>query len=76
MLEQNWYKGVCNILLGMLCEVTSAKHAWVSLEKSWMGQMCRLEEKNGCNTLVLTAFILFDLFNVFHINYKVIEMWV
>jgi hypothetical protein len=40
----------------MLCEVTSAKHAivyvvmsakhaWVSLEKIWMGQMGRLEEK-------------------------------
>jgi hypothetical protein len=40
---------------GMLCEVTSAKHsilyavtsakhAWVSLEKIWMGQMGRLEE--------------------------------
>jgi hypothetical protein len=38
------YKGVCNILLGILCdvksskhavlyEVASAKHAWVSLEK-------------------------------------------
>jgi hypothetical protein len=40
----------------MLCEVTSAKHpilyevmrakhAWVSLEKIWMGQMGRLEKK-------------------------------
>ncbi len=49
-------KGICNILLGMLYqftgakyaviyEVTSAKHAWVSLEKIWMGQMGRLEEK-------------------------------
>jgi hypothetical protein len=26
-------------------EVTIAKHAWVSLEKIWMGQMGRLEEK-------------------------------
>jgi hypothetical protein len=25
--------------------VTSAKHAWVSLEKIWMGQISRLEEK-------------------------------
>jgi hypothetical protein len=44
------------MLLGMLCEVTSAKHvvlyevasakhAWVSLEKIWMLQMGRLEEK-------------------------------
>jgi hypothetical protein len=39
------YKEVCNVLLGMLCKVTSAKHAWLSLEKIWMGQMCRLEEK-------------------------------
>jgi hypothetical protein len=29
----------------LLHEVTSAKHAWVSLEKIWMGQMGRLEEK-------------------------------
>jgi hypothetical protein len=29
----------------MLCEVTSAKDAWVSLEKIWMGQMGILEEK-------------------------------
>jgi hypothetical protein len=29
----------------MLCEVTSAKHAWVLVEKIWMGQMGRLEEK-------------------------------
>jgi hypothetical protein len=40
----------------MLCEVTSAKHvilygvmsakhAWVSFEKIWMGQMGRMEEK-------------------------------
>jgi hypothetical protein len=45
----------CDILLGMLCEVLSAKHvvlyevigakhAWVSLEKIWMGQMGKLEE--------------------------------
>jgi hypothetical protein len=25
--------------------VISAKHAWVSLEKIWMGQIGRLEEK-------------------------------
>jgi hypothetical protein len=71
----------------MLCEVTSAKHsipyevmtakhAWVSLEKIWMRQKCRLEEKNRSNTFVLTAFISFGLFNVFHRKYKVIEMWV
>ncbi len=74
------YKWVCNILLGMSCEitsakhgifyeVTSAKHAWVSLEKIWMdgGQMGRLEEKNrSSNNFVLTAFISFGLFNNFH----------
>jgi hypothetical protein len=29
----------------ILYEVVSAKHAWVSLEKIWMGQMGRLEDK-------------------------------
>jgi hypothetical protein len=29
----------------VLYEVTSAKHAWVPLEKIWMGQMGRLKEK-------------------------------
>jgi len=69
-------KGVCNTLLGMLCEVTSAKHAilyevmsakhaWVSLEKIWMRQMGRLEEKNRRSTFVLAAFIAFGLFNIF-----------
>ncbi len=49
-------KGYVTYYLGMLCEVTSAKHvllyevksakhAWVSLEKIWMGQMGRLDEK-------------------------------
>jgi hypothetical protein len=28
------------------------------------------------NTFVVTAFISFGMFNVFHINYMVIEMWV
>ncbi len=28
----------------ILYEVTSAKHAWMSLEKIWMGQMGKLEE--------------------------------
>ncbi len=49
-------KGVCDTLLGMLCEMTSAKHAVLcgftsakhalvrSLEKIWMRQMGRLEE--------------------------------
>jgi hypothetical protein len=31
----------------VLYEVTSEKHAWVSLEKVWIGQMGRLEEKNS-----------------------------
>jgi hypothetical protein len=29
----------------VLYEVASAKHAWMSLEKIWMEQMGRLEEK-------------------------------
>jgi hypothetical protein len=48
-------KGYVTYYFGMLSEVTSAKHAvlyevrsakhaWVSLEKIWMGQMGRLEE--------------------------------
>jgi hypothetical protein len=31
----------------VLYEVTSARHAWVSLEKIWMGEIGRLEEKFG-----------------------------
>ncbi len=42
--------------LACICEVRSAKHAWVSLEKIWMGQMGRLEEKLAA---VLFAFISF-----------------
>jgi hypothetical protein len=49
----------------MLCEFTSGKHAWVSLEKIWMGQMGRLEEKIRSIFVVLSAFISFGLFNVF-----------
>jgi hypothetical protein len=49
----------------ILYEVMSAKHASVSLEKIWMGQMGRLEEKNSSSTFVLTAFISFGLFNIF-----------
>ncbi len=69
------YKGVCNILVSMLRlqvpkhailnEVVSAKHAWVSLDKIWMGQMGKLEVKNSSTTFVLTAFISFGLFNNF-----------
>jgi hypothetical protein len=29
----------------MLCEVSSAEHAWVLHKKIWMGQMGKLEEK-------------------------------
>jgi hypothetical protein len=39
--------------------VTSAKHAWVSLEKIWMGQIGRLEEKKCHNVFVLITFISF-----------------
>jgi hypothetical protein len=60
----------------MLCEVTSAKHAilhevmstkhvWVSLQKIWMVQMDKLEEKMAAVLFVLTAFISSGLFNIF-----------
>jgi hypothetical protein len=49
----------------ILYEVLSAKHAWMSLEKIWMGQMGRLEEKIVAVLFVLTAFISFGLFNIF-----------
>ncbi len=49
-------KGVYNVLLGILCEVTSSKHtvlykvtttkhAWVSLQKIWMGKWADLRKK-------------------------------
>jgi hypothetical protein len=42
-------------------EVTSAKHAWLLLEKIWMRQMGRLEKKIAAVVFVLTAFISFGL---------------
>ncbi len=71
------YKGVCNILLGMLCEVTSAKHAvlyevtsakhaWVSLEKIWIGQMGKLEEKIARVLLYWLHSFPLACFNVSH----------
>jgi len=73
----NTLKGGCNLLLGILCEVTSAnhtvlcevtptKHAWVSLEKICMGNGHR-GRKNSRRTFVLTAFISFGLTNVFRL---------
>ncbi len=69
---------MCNILLGLLCEVTSAKHAvfyevtsakdaWLSLEKIWMGANEQTGGKKCSSTFILTAFISFSfgLFNVF-----------
>jgi len=64
------------MLLGVLCEVTnakhavlyevtSAKHAWVSLEKIWMWATGQTGEKNCSSTFVQTAFIPFHLFNIF-----------
>jgi hypothetical protein len=35
----------------ILNEVMSATHAWVSLEKIWMGKMGRLEEKIAAGLL-------------------------
>jgi hypothetical protein len=64
------------MLLGMLCEVTSAKHAVlyevtsakhapVSLEKIRMGANGQTGGKNCSSTFVQTSFISFGLFNVF-----------
>jgi hypothetical protein len=39
---------LCEVASGkhaILYEVMSAKHAWLSIEKIWMGQMGRLEKK-------------------------------
>jgi len=49
----------------MLCEVITAKHAWVSLEKIWMGQMGRLEEKIATILLSGLHSFPFGLFNIF-----------
>jgi len=49
-------KGVCNLLLSILCEVTggkhtvlyevtTTKHAWVSLQKIWMGRWADWRKK-------------------------------
>jgi hypothetical protein len=46
----------------MSCEVTSAKHAWVSLEKIWMGANGQTGGKNRSSTFVPTAFISFAQF--------------
>ncbi len=67
-------KGVFNLLLGMLCEFTSAKHtvlyevtntkhACLSLENIWM-ENGQTGGKNSRRTFVLTAFISFGLTNV------------
>jgi hypothetical protein len=49
-------EGYVAYYLACICEVRSAKHAWVSLGIIWMGQMGRLEEKLAA---VLFAFISF-----------------
>jgi hypothetical protein len=49
----------------MICEVTSEKHAWVSLEKIWIWQMGRLEEKIVASLLYCLHSFPFGLFNVF-----------
>jgi hypothetical protein len=51
----------------VLYEVTSAKHAWVSLEKLWMGSNGQTGGENCSNTFVLTSFISFGLFNIFRV---------
>jgi len=49
-------EGYVAYYLACLCEVTSAKHVWMSLEKICMGQMGRLEGKIAA---VRFAFISF-----------------
>jgi hypothetical protein len=48
----------------MLCEVTSAKHAWVSLEKIREMAIGQTGGKNRSSTFVLTASISFGRFNI------------
>jgi hypothetical protein len=48
----------------VLYEVTIAKHAWVSLEKIWMGANEKTGGKNRCSTFVLTAFMSFGLTHI------------
>ncbi len=50
----------------MLCELTSAKHAWVSLEKIWTGQMGRLGPGLGQGEDYM------DIFNVQLLNGKIL----
>jgi hypothetical protein len=50
-------RGIKGYVISMLCEVTSAKDAWVSLEKIWMGQKGQIGKKNRRSTFVLITFI-------------------
>jgi len=56
---------VTSAKLAILYEVTSAKHAWVLLEKIWMGANGQTGGKNRNNTFVLTAFNSFGPFKYF-----------
>jgi hypothetical protein len=49
----------------VLYEVTTARHAWVSLEKNMDGANGETGGKIRSSTFVLTAFISFGLFNIF-----------
>jgi hypothetical protein len=53
----------------VLYDITSAKHAWVSLEKIWMGANGQIGRKNCRSTFVLTTFISFGLFNIFYLKW-------
>jgi hypothetical protein len=59
MLVGMFYE-LMNAKHAMLCEVTNAKHAWVSIEKIWMGQMADWKR----SSFVLTAFISFGRFYI------------
>jgi len=52
-------EGYVAYYLACLCEVTSAKHVWMSLEKICMGQMGRLRKKS--QQYVLHSFPLAEL---------------
>jgi hypothetical protein len=49
----------------ILYKITSAKHAWVTFEKIWMGANGQIGRKSHKSTFVLTTFISFGLINIF-----------
>jgi hypothetical protein len=70
------YKGVCNILFSMLCEVISAKHVVLyeitnakmhgcHLRKYGWGKWADWKKKKHRSIFVLTTLISFGMFNIF-----------